>query len=299
MSKLRFGRYSVRISNADKVLFPGSGITKGDLIDYYRRVAPHMIRCVKDRPLSMHRFPDGIDEPGFFQKDISDYFPEWIKRVDIAKEKGTYTQVLANNTATLVYLANQACITPHVWLSSVDDLSRPDRIIFDLDPSDGDFQKVREAAGKLAACLKDAGLSVFAMLTGSSGIHLVAPIRRELEFDEVRSFARQISHDVVKAYKNLVTIEQRKDKRGNKVYIDILRNAYGQTVVAPYAVRAIEDAPVATPIGIDELDDRSLSPRKYTISNIFKRLSHEKNIWQDINRHARSLKGIADSYTHR
>jgi bifunctional non-homologous end joining protein LigD len=286
---MRVGRHSIEISSEDKVFFPDSGLTKGDLIDYYRKIAEYILPHVKDRPLTMHRFPDGIGKKGFYHKDIPDYFPDWIERKRIKKKGGTYTQVLANNAATLVYLANQGSVTPHIWLSKVEKLSRPDRIVFDLDPSDNSFAKVRKAATICLDLFDEIGLSVFIQTTGSRGIHLVMPIKPKEDFDTVRIFARSCAALLAREHPTLMTIEQRKDKRGKRVFLDINRNAYGQTAVAPYSVRARKGAPIATPIDRDELDNSSLKPDKYTIENIFRRLGRKDDPWVDINRKARSL----------
>ena len=170
MATLQFGRYTVETSNTDKIFFPGEKITKGDVIEYYHKIADYMLPHLKDRPLAMQRFPDGLGGESFFQKDISDYFPDWIDRTKVRKEDGSVTQVVCNNTATLVYLANQACLTPHVWLSKVDKLDYPDRLVFDLDPPSDDFAPVRDAAQLALELFDELRLSVFVQTTGSKGV---------------------------------------------------------------------------------------------------------------------------------
>lgn len=290
MAKLRFGPYSVETSNTDKVFFPQSGITKGDVIDYYQRIADTMMRHLRDRPLSMQRFPDGIAGDSFFQKEVSDYFPDWIDRIKVKKEGGRNTQVVCSNAATLVYLANQACLTPHVWLSGADRLDNPDRMVFDLDPSGGEFEPVRKSAKLLIGVLKGLELPVYAQTTGSRGLHIVIPIDGSEGFDPVRKFAQTIAEIMVNDHPDLMTVEQRKDKRGNRVFVDTGRNAYGQTMVAPYAIRAHEGAPIATPVELEELDDSHLNPRRYNLKNIFRRMSRRKDPWFGIGRTAKSLK---------
>src|SRR6185312_16273652 len=175
---MRAGRRNVRITHPDKALFP-DGTTKADLAEYYRDVAPVMLPHVRDRPISMQRFNGGIERPGFFQKDIPKGAPEWVPTVRVPKKGGTVEHVLANETATLVWLANQNCITPHVFTARADRLDRPDRIIWDLDPSGEDeFPLVRRTALALAALLREAGSEPFAMVTGSRGIHVVVPLTR-------------------------------------------------------------------------------------------------------------------------
>ncbi|TVR96018.1 MAG: ATP-dependent DNA ligase [Rhodospirillales bacterium] len=191
--RITVGDHTVELSNLDKVLFPDSGLTKRDLVDYYRRIAEVALPHYRDRPLSMHRFPDGIDQEGFLQKDLPDYFPDWIDRVELKKEGGTVTFVVANDAATLVYLANQGCITPHLGLARQDKPDHPDRLIFDLDPSDDDFPKVQAAAAKLKDLLDELELSAFVQTSGSRGLHVVVPLDRSAEFGAVRDFARALA----------------------------------------------------------------------------------------------------------
>lgn len=237
----------------------------------------------------MQRFPDGLGEEGFFQKDMPDYFPDWIDRARLAKEDGTVTYVIANNAATLVYLANQGCITPHLNPARRDKPDHPDRLIFDLDPSDDDFAEVQGAAHKLKALLDELDLDAFVQTTGSRGLHVVVPLDRSARFDEVRSFARILAEHLAERHPEELTVGQRKQARGSRVFLDYLRNAYGQTTVAPYAVRAIENAPVATPLTWTEALADGLSPRQYTIKNIFRRLGQRDDPWLEIGRRKESI----------
>jgi bifunctional non-homologous end joining protein LigD len=279
----------VEISHPDKVLFPEDGVTKGDLVEHYERVAPYMLPHVKGRPVSMQRFPNGIDKPGFFQKEIPDYFPDWIERVEVAKRGGKNIQVVTCNPDTLVYLANQGCITPHVWLSRASKLNSPDRLVFDLDPSGGSFAGVRRAARQVGELLEELGLAPFAMVTGSRGIHVWAPLRPTADFDHVRAFARGAAEELVRRDPDHLTLEARKQNRGERILIDIMRDAYAQTVVPPYAVRPRRGAPVATPLRWAELSDTRLKPDKFTTRTIGKRLAQVGDPWSGISRHARTL----------
>lgn len=288
--KMKFGKYSVEISNRDKLFFPKSKYTKGDVIDYYEKISDIMIPHIKDRPISMLRFPDGIKDRQFYQKDTPDYFPDWIELKQVKKkEGGTTNYVICNNTATLVYLANQACITPHIWLSKKDKLDYPDRMIFDLDPSDNDFSKVKAVAEKLKFFLENLNLPVFLMITGSRGLHVVVPLERNNSFDEVRDFAQISAKHLEVENPEEITTATQINKRGNKLYIDTARNGFGQTSVAPYSIRPIEGAPVATPIDWEELENASLTPQTYNIKNIFLRLGKKTDPWSDINRHSVSI----------
>ena len=249
-----------------------------------------MLPYIKDRPLTMHRFPDGIAKQGFYQKDAADYFPDYILLQPIEKSGGGVVDyVVANNQATLVYLANLACITPHVWLSRIDKLDYPDRMIFDFDPSPGvPFSAVAWAAFQTKALLEDLGLISFVMTTGSRGVHVVVPIKRRYDFDEVRDFARNVAKILVARYPKKLTLEIRKAKRGKRIFVDTLRNAWSATSVAPYAVRAKAGAPVATPITWQELK-RGVTSQKYTIKNIFQRISRVKDPWQNMQKKACAL----------
>lgn len=289
MSTIRFDSREVALSNTDKIFFPDVGLSKGDLIDYYRRMAETMVPYMRQRPITMHRFPDGIGADGFYQQKISDYFPDWIERVTVAKEGGEITHVVVDEPATLVYLANQGCITPHIWLSRQDRLHDPDRLIFDLDPPDNDFEPVRFAARKLHDILDEIGLIPFVMTTGSRGLHVVAPLDRQHSFDTVRSFARGLADVLAQRYPERLTTEQRKNKRKGRLFLDTTRNAYAQTSVAPYAVRAKPGAPVATPLDWGELGDSDMHPQRYTIENIFRRMGQKSDPWADIDRHTRNL----------
>lgn len=290
--KITVDNQTINLSSLEKVLFPGEGITKGDLIDYYRRIAEVMLPHMAGRPISMQRFPDGIVEEGFYQKEAPAYFPEWIDRVQVwvREEESQQPQVLCDNAATLVYLANQACITPHVWLSRQDRLEYPDRLIFDLDPPNDEFELVRNAALALREALRAEGLVSFVMTTGSRGLHVVVPIARESSFDAVRGVAHRLAEQLARRAPDRLTVEMAKADRQGRLFLDYLRNAYGQTTVAPYAVRAKPGAPVATPLDWKELGDTSLHSQSYTLKNIFRRLGQKADPWRDIREQAQSLK---------
>ncbi|HVO75187.1 MAG TPA: non-homologous end-joining DNA ligase [Ignavibacteriaceae bacterium] len=287
---MKFGSINFRTSNEDKIFFPDDGITKGEIINYYKDIAGLMVPQLKERPISMLRYPDGINGEVFFQKQASGYFPGWIKKVRLKKEGGSVKHVVCNNAATLVYLANQACLTPHIWLSRTDKINYPDRMIFDLDPSDEDFEKVKKSAGHLLKFLSEQlKLHVFLMTTGSRGIHLIMPLIRDKNFDEVRAFSQAAAKRIIIKYPELMTMEVRKEKRGKKVFIDTARNAYAQTAVAPFAVRALNGAPVAAPLSHDELFSKDLNPRQFNIKNIFEKLRSTPDPWENIGRKKNSL----------
>lgn len=282
----------VKVSSPDKVLFPKDGITKADLARYYARVAEVMLPHLEGRPISMLRYPDGIGGESFFQKDVPDYFPDWIPRVEVEKEGGTLEMMIAEEPAALVYLASQACITPHVWLSRIDRPERPDRLIFDFDPPGDDIKPVRDGARRMRDLLEELGLHPFVMTTGSRGVHVTVPLDRSADFDLVRAFARRCADVLVASRPDHLTVEHRKANRGGRVYVDTGRNAYAQTGVAPYAVRALPGAPVATPLDWGELG--RARPRSTTIANLFRRLSRKDDPWAGIDRKARPLAKAAE-----
>lgn len=281
---------AVELTHPDKVLFPGDGITKADLAGYYESVADWMLPHVRDRPVSMQRFPDGIEGKGFFHKDIPDYFPAWIKRVEVPKAGGTVTHVVTRDARTLVYLVGQNTITPHVWLSRADRLWQPDRMVLDLDPPPGaDFAAVRRAARHAGELLSEIGLTPFAQVTGSKGIHVWTPLRRRARHDEVRALAGDIGRVLAARHPGELTTEWRKEKRDGRLLIDTARNTYAQTAIPPYAVRPRAGAPVATPIEWDELSDSKLRPDRWNLKTVLRRLAAKGDPWADIASYARGI----------
>jgi bifunctional non-homologous end joining protein LigD len=284
-------RLGVQITHPDKVLFPDAAITKVEFADYTASVASTMVTHLRGRPLMLQRFPRGIDESGFVQKDFDDALPEWMHRVEVAKSGGTIEHPLADTRRALVWLANQDCITVHSWLSRQDNLNCPDRLVIDLDPSSDDFDAVRTTAQSLAGLLNAIGLVPYVQTTGSRGLHVLAPLRGEADFDTVRAFAGELAEAAAAEDPNHRTTEVRKQNRGERIYLDIMRNAYAQTAVAAYTVRAKASAPVATPLSWDEVDDPALRPDGFTISDIPARLARRGDPWAGMGRHARSLAG--------
>ncbi|MGW3354914.1 non-homologous end-joining DNA ligase [Streptomyces bungoensis] len=272
---LSAGHRTVEIRRPGKVLFPGTAgaaeYTKGDLADYYRCVAPYLLPHLRGRPLMLERHPDGLDGPRFMQKNAPDHYPDWITRAEVPKEGGTVTHVVCDDTATLLHLADQACLTLHRWLSRTDRAGgphHPDRLVFDLDPpGDDDFAAVREAARWLRELLDELGLPCAPMTTGSRGLHLVVPLSGRQNFDEVRRFAHEVAEFAEAAHPDRLTTAARKAARGDRLYLDVQRNAYAQTAVAPYTVRALPGAPVATPLRWEQLDDPGLDARRWSLAD--------------------------------
>ncbi|WP_371575190.1 non-homologous end-joining DNA ligase [Streptomyces sp. NBC_01314] len=279
---MRVGRRTVEIHRPDKVLFPADGgggsgdgggggggkeYTKGDLVAYYRAVAPFMLPHLRGRPLMLERHPDGLEGPMFMQKNTPEHYPDWIERVEVSKEGGTVVHPVCENAATLVYLADQACLTLHRWLSRTGSVDRPDRLVFDLDPAADEFEQVREAAHDVRELLDKLELPSVPMTTGSKGVHVVVPVNGHDDFDAVRDFAKQVADELVRAHPGRFTTEARKKDRGERLYLDVQRNAYAQTAVAPYTVRARPGAPVATPLTWEQLDDPAVDARRWTLAD--------------------------------
>jgi bifunctional non-homologous end joining protein LigD len=283
------GHDAVEITHPDKVLFPADGITKGELIEYYRRIAPRMLPHLRGRPLSIERYPNGIGSRGFFQQKASDYFPDWLDTATLPKQGGEVAHVVVNDVRSLVYLANQSVVTPHAWLSRAEAPDHPDQMVFDLDPSGAEFSAVKAAARAARGLLEEVSLPAYLKTTGSRGLHVVVPLDRKAPFDDVRAFARMLAEALVARAPDQCTLEQRKNKRRNRVFIDINRNAYGQTVAPAYAVRARDGAPVAVPLAWDELEHDSVAPDRWTIRNVFSKLESCEDPWKDFFRRACSL----------
>lgn len=275
----------VEVPRPEKEMFPG--VSKEDVARYYADVAGSMLPHLSGRAVNMQRFPDGIAGQGFYEKKVPSHFPDWVDTVEVQTGDGAQQQVVVSDERTLVYLAGQACLTPHTWLSRTDRLDAPDLMVFDLDPSVDDLEAVRRATRLVGDALEDLGLSTYVKTTGSRGYHVVVPLRPEEDFDTVRAFARRVAGRLAARAPDLLTVEQRKDNRGDRVFLDVLRNGYGQTAVPPYALRAREGAPVSTPIEWDELS--RVAPVGHTITSVRRRLAQRADPWRGMRRHARSL----------
>ncbi|MFF7813443.1 non-homologous end-joining DNA ligase [Streptomyces sp. NPDC007945] len=286
---IRVSGRTVEIKRAGKELFPDDGITKADLAAYYRRVGPRILPHLRGRPLMLERYPDGIAEGRFMQKDTPDHFPDWIHRVELPKEGGTVTYAVCDDLASLLYLVDQACVTPHRWLSRADRPDHPDRLVFDLDPPGEDFEPVRRTAARLRELLAELDLPAALMTTGSRGLHVVVPLDRRTAFDEVRAFAGDVAELLAARHPDELTTAPRKQAREGRLYLDIQRNGYAQTAVTPYAVRARPGAPVATPLSWTELDAPDLTGRRWTLANLDERLE-EDDPWKRELPRGRSLK---------
>ncbi len=288
-AELRFGRLIVPLSNTDKIFFPDDGISKGEVLGYYHEIADRMLPYLRGRPIAMAKYPDGIDGERIFQKNVPGYFPGWVRTAEVQKQGGVVKHVICDNAATLVYLANQGCIELHVFLSRADRISRPDQLVFGLDPPQAaGFSVACATAVRLRELLADElGLTAYVRTSGGKGLHVHVPLNRRARFDDVRGFARAVAEVLVRRFPDQLTIEQRKEARSGRLFLDVMRNAYAQTIVAPYAVRARPGAPVATPLHWAELGDAALAPSRFTIHTIRERLAGAPDPWEGFwsNRH--------------
>jgi len=289
MTSYRVGGRTVKITHPERVLFPEDDLTKADLAIYHHAVAGVMVPHLVDRPLMLQRFPEGIGQAGFYQKEAGRGVANWIRTVEVRKEGGTVRHPVVDDEAALLALTNLSTISFHRWPSRADRLERPDLMVIDLDPSTDDFEPVRRAARWTREVLDDLDLGAYLQATGSRGIHVVVPLDRSADTEAVHGFANDLARLLAAIHPDDLTVEARKVSRRDRLYVDIARNAWAQTVIAPYSVRPRPGATVATPITWDELDDPGLRPDGWTMTTVPDRLAKVGDPWSGMRRHARSL----------
>jgi bifunctional non-homologous end joining protein LigD len=279
------------ITHPEKVLFPDDGITKGDLAAYYEMVAPVMVPHIRGRPITMERYPAGIGRKGFFHKDVSKGFPAWLERIEVPKKDGTVHHPLVSDTRSLLWIANQNCITPHVWTSRAPDLYQPDVCVFDLDPSrDDQLDVLRASALALRELVDELGLPSWVKTSGSKGFHIVVPLDRKTHMGEVATFAHHVGTELVKRDPAHLTQEFSKADRGGRILVDTGRNGYSATFAAPYAVRAKSGAPVSAPCTWEELQRGDVEPRTFALRTMAARIQAGGDVWSDLRKRGRSLR---------
>jgi bifunctional non-homologous end joining protein LigD len=279
----------VVISHPEKILFPDDGITKGELAAYYETVASVMVPHIRARPITMERYHRGIGAPGFIQKDVSKGFPAWLKRVEVPKKDGTVHHPIVTDARSLLWLANQNCITPHVWTSRAPNLYRPDICVFDLDPSEDEPDVLRAAVLQLRELLTELGLPSWVKTSGSKGFHIVVPLDAKLETGQVAGFAHSVGALLVKRDPKTFTQEFHKADRGGRILVDTGRNGYSATFAAAYAVRAKPGAPVSAPCTWEEVESGGVGPRSFSVRTMAARLDAIGDVWADMRRSKRSL----------
>jgi len=277
------------ITHPEKIMFPDDGITKGDLAAYYQAMAPVILPHIKGRPLTMERYPSGIGKKGFWQKDVSKGFPDWLERVKVPKKDGSLHHPVITNEQSLMWVTNQNTITQHVWISRVPDLYYPDICVFDLDPSTDDAAAVRQAALGLRDLLDELGLPSWVKTSGSKGFHIVVPLDGKSKMDDVARFANHVGRVFVSLAPDHLTQEFSKVDRKGRIYIDTGRNGYSATFAAAYTVRAKRGAPVSAPCTWEEIEKGTVNPGTFTLRNMPARIKKAGDLWADMLRKKRSL----------
>ena len=287
-SEIRRGERVVRLSNLDKTYWPDERITKGDLLRYYRDVAPTLLPHIRDRPFTMKRYPDGWQGRPFFRKDVTNYAPGWVKRVTVSvtsrespQQSRTIEVPVVNDELALLWMVNTSCIECHTWYSRIDKLERPDWVVFDLDPSDDvGFAETVEVALLVKQALDALGLASFPKTSGALGLHVLVPIERRHTFEDTRRFATQVARAIAGAHADVATTEWSKAKRRG-VLIDASQNAKGKTIASVYSVRPMPGAPVSMPLHWDEVNEK-LNPSIYTMEAVLDRLDRHGDLYEGV-----------------
>ncbi|WP_261387560.1 non-homologous end-joining DNA ligase [Chitinophaga pinensis] len=280
------------MTNQQKLYWPDEKITKGDLIDYYMDMADYVLPYLKDRPLSLHRFPNGIKDAGFYQKDVdTESAPDWIKTITLhaASASRDVDYLVCNNAATLIYMANLGCIEMNPWLSRVKKLDNPDYIVLDLDPENIAFKYVVETALAIKELLDKVGVQSFCKTSGASGLHIYVPTGGKYNYETCRLFAEYVAKQVQQDLPKITSVIRTKSKRNKKVYIDYMQNSRGQTIASPYSVRPKPAATVSAPLNWDELND-DLAISNFTIENMRDRVKEVGDLWKDIDKTKNDLR---------
>lgn len=277
--ELRFGDVTIALTNTDRVMFPDAGITKGDVIAYYKDVADLMVPELRDRALTMERFTKGIDQGGFFQKHAQKHYPAWIPRVELGG-KTPVEYPICNSAAALVYFANQGGIAFHIWTSHAATPLVPNEIVFDLDPPDASqFELVKKVARVLRDLCEELGLPPFVKTTGSKGLHVVVPVDGKAGFDQVHELVGGIAKLLVARYPESITLEFYKKDRKGRLFFDTGRNMPGATFVAPYSLRGKPGAPISAPLTWNEVDDPALRPDGIKLRDFAERRAATGDPW--------------------
>jgi bifunctional non-homologous end joining protein LigD len=269
----------VAISHPEKVMFPDDGITKGELASYYQRVAAIMLPHIAGRPVTLERFHRGIGEKGFFQKNVAKGAPAWLERVAVPKKDGVVNYAVVRDERGIAWLANQNCITPHVWTSRAPDLFHPDLCVFDLDPLDENADSLRAATLLVRDTLAELGVKSWVKTSGSKGFHVAFALDEKSNSGQVAHFAHAFGRELVRRAPNLLTQEFYKADRGGRILIDTGRNEFGATYAAPYAVRPKIGAPVSAPCTWEEIESGEAGPQTFTLRMMAERLAAKADLW--------------------
>ena len=272
----------IAISHPEKVMFPESGITKGELASYYQLVAPVMLPHIAGRPVTMERFHRGIGEKGFFQKNLGPAAPAWLERVAVPKSDGVVNYAVVRDARGIMWMANQNSITPHVWTSRVPKLLYPDLCVFDLDPLVDDADALRSATLLLRDTLAELGVASWVKTSGSKGFHVVFALDEKSDSGQVARFAHAVGRELVRRAPDRLTQEFYKADRGGKILVDTGRNDFGATFAATYAVRPKPGAPISAPCTWDELESGEVGPQSITLRTMPERLAAHGDLWVNL-----------------
>jgi bifunctional non-homologous end joining protein LigD len=282
--ELKVGKATLKLTNQQKLYWPDDQITKGSLVKYYADIAPFILPYLKDRPQSLHRFPNGIIDAGFYQKDIDTAIaPKWLRTEKVYSDSNheDLDYLICNDKETLIYMANLGCIEMHPWNSRYDYLTQPDWLVIDLDPEDIAFAEVAKTALTVRKVLESLGIEGYCKTSGATGLHIFAPLAAKYEYEVVRNFGQLIAKRVHELLPDTTSILRQPRQRQKKVYLDYLQNSKGQTLAAPYSVRPRPGAPVSTPLDWSEVNSK-LDPKTFTIQTIFKRLDKKGDLWKPV-----------------
>lgn len=284
------------LSNLDKPFWPHEGLQKGQLIDYYRSIAPYLLPYLHNRPFTLVRYPDGIDGEFFYQKECPSHAPEWVERITIPADSGekSITFVLCNDLPTLIWLSNLGCIEVHAWASRVEHLENPDFAVFDLDPAPpATFSQVLEVALLIRQVLKEFGLKGFPKTSGATGLHINVPLKPDYSFDQVRKAVEFVANLLVKVYPQRCTVERVVAKRAGKVYIDYLQNGRSRTMACVYSLRPQPGAPVSTPLTWEEVE-RGIEPGRFNMFTILTRIKEQGDLYAPLLGTGQELSALLD-----
>lgn len=267
------------ITHPEKVMFPDDGITKGEVAAYYEMIAPLMLPHIRNRLITMERYPSGIGKKGFMHKSVVKGFPAWLERVEVPKNDGTVFHPIVNDLRSLLWLANQNTITPHVSPTRVPDLHHPDVCVFDLDPLQDDPEVLRMMTIALRDLLAELGLESWVKTTGSKGYHIVIALDGKADFATVSRFAHTVGRVMVQKYPKYLTQEFSKADRGGRILVDTGRNGYSATFAAAYAVRPRPGAPVSAPCSWEEVESGAVGPKTFSLRNLEERVGRVGDLW--------------------
>lgn len=286
--------HEVKLTNLDKLIWP-EGLTKAHLVKYYWEIAPYLLPHLYNRPLVMKRYPNGLAGEAFYQKECPDYAPDWIKRHPVEHSEKVVNYIVCNDTATLVWLANQGCLEMHPWLSRIENVECPDLAVMDLDPAAGaTFKDVLKIALLVKEALAQFNLHSYPKTSGATGLHIFVPIKPGYAHQTVTKAMQYIADLIVKINPEKATIERKVVKRKAKVYLDYLQNGRGKTMAFQYSLRPLPGAPVSTPLAWEEVESLNIAPGAFSIHNIFSRIKEVGDLYDDLLSYKQPLDTLLD-----